>query len=297
MASESTDNSPSKPPTDPPPIFSPPLPARPPRPLPQPKLLNSNADIARTKELHDLECEQEIDEMSQQMTASYSEISFNSSGSPVSECGTAVSFGLDQIDSPIQVPDLPDHIKHRPDSLQYDKAQGKSIASKNIGCPDLHGTIHVDGNMTYFIAEDLEYKIKLSSPITKKNYTNFPGTSRSGTPNNLYRQILVPQFTQIDVNILADLECEAQRMATSIDNLTENLGGILHSMSSITADNVDIYKDAVSKMSDAMDLNIKGMYTIIAKAEEVSHTMKNVQYHAERIKEIKRLVDLFESNL
>lgn len=54
-------------------------------------------------------------------------------------------------------------------------------------------------------------------------------------------------------------------------------------MSSITADNVDIYKDAVSKMSDAMDLNIKGMYTIIAKAEEVSHTMKNVQYHAERM--------------
>lgn len=28
---------------------------------------------------------------------------------------------------------------------------------------------------------------------------------------------------------------------------------------------------------------LQGMYTIIAKAEEVSHTMKNVQYHAERM--------------
>lgn len=77
----------------------------------------------------------------------------------------------------------------------------------------------------------------------------------------------------MDTALINDLECEAQRMATSIDNLIENLCGILHSVSfrsfefnrnkwlfqisSITADNVDVYKNAVSKMSDAMDFNIK----------------------------------------
>lgn len=84
-------------------------------------------------------------------------------------------------------------------------------------------------------------------------------------------------------------------MATSIDSLTENLCGILHSISSITADNVDIYKDAVCKMSEAMDGNIKSMYTMMAKAEEVTAAMKGVEVHAARIKELKRLVDLFES--
>ncbi|KAJ8975182.1 hypothetical protein NQ317_001831 [Molorchus minor] len=53
-------------------------------------------------------------------------------------------------------------------------------------------------------------------------------------------------------------------------------------------------KNAVTKMSDAMDLNIKSMYTMMAKAEEVTQSMKIVEGHAVRIKEIKRLVDLFE---
>jgi hypothetical protein len=87
-----------------------------------------------------------------------------------------------------------------------------------------------------------------------------PGGSRSCTPSTLYRQLLVPQVGQLDSGLLNDLECEAQKMATSIDNLTENLCGILHSISSITADNVDVYKNAVSKMSDAMDSNIKVLH-------------------------------------
>lgn len=71
-------------------------------------------------------------------------------------------------------------------------------------------------------------------------------------------------------------------------------------ISSITADNVDVYKNAVSKMSDAMDLNIKviiliflmlflcklqfqSMYTMMAKTEEVTQAMKTVQNHAARM--------------
>lgn len=104
-----------------------------------------------------------------------------------------------------------------------------------------------------------------------------PGGSRSSTPNILQRQLLTPQLGQLDTGLLNDLEFEARKVATSIDNLTENLCGILHSVrrktiltcfennlqfycsqiSSITADNVDVYKNAVSKMSDAMDGNIK----------------------------------------
>ncbi|CAH1377672.1 hypothetical protein MTP99_019080 [Tenebrio molitor] len=277
---DSDEGSPSPPPpSDPPPSLPPPLPARPRKTTPQPP-------IPLQDDNHfDNDVEGEVDdEISQQMTASYSEISFKSGVSPENE--NPLSLTMDPLP-------LAEHIMQRPVTLSCDR----NIPScKPLGPLNLEGTVHIEGNMTHFVAEDLEYKIKLSSPVTKKGDTPpLPGGSRSCTPSTLYRQLLVPQVGQLDSGLLNDLECEAQKMATSIDNLTENLCGILHSISSITADNVDVYKNAVSKMSDAMDSNIKSMYTMMAKTEEVTQAMKSVQTHATRIKEIKRLVDLFES--
>ncbi|XP_028029255.1 BLOC-1-related complex subunit 6 isoform X2 [Bombyx mandarina] len=147
---------------------------------------------------------------------------------------------------------------------------------------------------------DLEFKIKLSSPVAKKGETPVFGSSsasRSSTPSGkLYRQILAPQIGQIDITVLHDLEHEAQKIAQSVDNLIENLSSILHSNSSLTAENMDVYKDAVGKTCDAMDNNIKSMYTILAKGEEVSQAMIPVQAQAARIAEIKRLLQLFENN-
>lgn len=60
-----------------------------------------------------------------------------------------------------------------------------------------------------------------------------PGGSRSGTPSTLHRQLLTPQVGQVDANLLNDLECEARKLATSVDNLTENLCNILHSVQKI----------------------------------------------------------------
>lgn len=84
----------------------------------------------------------------------------------------------------------------------------------------------------------------------------------------------MPQIPQIDSNVLNDIEIEAQYLATSVDNLTENLCNLLHSISSITADNVEVHKNAVNKLTDSMDANIKCMYTIMAKTEEISKSMQ-----------------------
>lgn len=87
-----------------------------------------------------------------------------------------------------------------------------------------------DGDMVLFVTEDLENKIKLSSPVTKKGDTpSFPG-SRSSTPC-LYRQALTPQLPPLDHNILNELEMEARKVATSVDALTENLAAILQNVS------------------------------------------------------------------
>ncbi|XP_019759148.1 uncharacterized protein LOC109537059 isoform X4 [Dendroctonus ponderosae] len=233
----------------------PPLPMRPSKVTPnlQTELLEAGLQTQRIEEPLDLEG----DDISQHMTQSYSEISFKSGFSPDVEEHESLVMDLDSVK-------IDEQFSKRPVTLPSEKR-----------------------------TEDLETKIKLSSPVTKKNDT--PTNSRSGTPSTLYRQLLDPQLGQIDVALINDLECEAHRMATSVDNLIENLSGILHSVSSITADNVDIYKNAVSKMSDSMDGNIKSMYKMMAKAEEITKNMKGVEVQAAKIKEVKKLVDLFES--
>ncbi|EAT47733.1 AAEL001172-PA [Aedes aegypti] len=198
--------------------------------------------------------------------------------------------------------------RKRPDSLNCDKRKDASFPY------NLEGTVRVDGNMTHFVAENLEYKIKLASPVTvtRKDSSNLSG-SRQSTPSAATGGIgasgpsgyglmpkpfqLPPHMHQIDPNVLNEIEREAQALAASVDNLTENLCSVLHSISSITADNVEIYKNAVTKLTDCMDGNIKCMYTIMAKAEEISKAIKPAEALATRIREIKRLVDMFESNV
>lgn len=214
------------------------------------------------------------DEISARMTASYSEISFHSDhGHGVDDSKAGPS---------------------RPYNLPSENRKQEKLPL------DVDGHVRYEGDMTHYVADDLEFKIKLSSPITKRGETPVFGSSnpsRSSTPSGkLYRQILAPQIGQIDITVLNDLEYEAQRIAQSVDNLIENLSGILHSNSSLTAENMEVYKDAVSKTCDAMDNNIKSMYTILAKGEEVSQAMIPVQAQAARIAEIKRLLQVFENN-
>lgn len=96
------------------------------------------------------------DEISQQMTASYSEISFKSGQSPDD---MLASLSLETI--PIE-----EHIMQRPVTLSCGR-------NRPLGPLNLEGTIHVEGNMTHFVTEDLEYKIKLSSPVAKKGGMKF----------------------------------------------------------------------------------------------------------------------------
>lgn len=140
--------------------------------------------------------------------------------------------------------------------------------------------------MKHFVANDLEYKIKVSSPVgSGQAFGNLPKQFSSSLP------------PQLDSNVLNDLEIEAQYLAANIDNLTENLANLLHSISSISADNVEVYKNSVTKLTDTIDSNIKSMYSIIAKSEEISKSMNKAEAMASRIREIRRLVDMFEATL
>ncbi|KOC59344.1 Uncharacterized protein C17orf59 like protein [Habropoda laboriosa] len=257
------------------------------------------------------------------MTASYSEISFDSQSSPpVSELRSLIDSpdidGRKFLDGSLE---KMNGIGSRPDQLNLRNRESSPIEDEDIDPPSYHkamgylqleGTVMQDGDMVLFVAEDLENKIKLSSPVTKKGDTpSFPG-SRSSTPC-LYRQALTPQVPLLDHNVLNELEMEARKVATSVDALTENLAAILHSVndhlnvtfsfafqyfiilsqcsqaSALTVGCLETYRDAVCKTCDAVDHNIKSMYQLMAKCEELSKSMGPVYKLAEQMRVSKHL--------
>ncbi|XP_037937989.1 BLOC-1-related complex subunit 6 [Teleopsis dalmanni] len=174
----------------------------------------------------------------------------------------------------------------RPNSLQCDSSVPYELESSTS----------TEEKMRHFVADDLEEKLRISSPTNKDQY-GFT-SSRNSTPSAsgpLTRHYLQTQVPQIDANVLNDIEIEAQYLAASVDNLTENLCNLLHSISAITADNIDVHKNAVNKLTDSMDANIKCMYTIMAKTEEITKSMKPTEQLGQRIREIKRLVDMLDN--
>uniref|UniRef100_R4G3L1 BLOC-1-related complex subunit 6 C-terminal helix domain-containing protein n=3 Tax=Rhodnius TaxID=13248 RepID=R4G3L1_RHOPR len=137
----------------------------------------------------------------------------------------------------------------------------------------LDGTVTRHGDMISFVAGDLEAKIKLSSP---------PATSRQ------------EQFFE-QVTLVEELEAEACVLAASVDSLAEALSETLHGISALTVDCLETYRDVVCKACDSIDNNIKAMYQLMAKCEEMSKSMQHVHKLAAHIKNIKHLLDMFEA--
>jgi len=95
--------------------------------------------------------------------------------------------------------------------------------------------------------------------------------------------------------LLDELERDARRLATSADALIESLTGTMYSISALAVDSMDAYRDGVCKTCDGVDANIKAMYQVMAKTEELNRTVKQVYPLSGQIRELKRLLDLFET--
>ncbi|XP_064546191.1 BLOC-1-related complex subunit 6 [Drosophila montana] len=159
---------------------------------------------------------------------------------------------------------------------------------------ELEGAIATSstGAMHHFVAHNLESKLRAAT-----DHNNSEHTTPSLSTAPISRFLQSRNVPEVDGNVLSDIELEAQYLATSVDNLMENLGNLLHSISSITADNVEVHKNAVKKLTDALDANIKCQYQLLAKTEEISKSMRPTEKLSQRIREIKRLVDMLDSTM
>lgn len=139
------------------------------------------------------------------------------------------------------------------------------ISSSLAGFPyELEGALaSSSGAMHHFVAHNLESKLRAATEHSN-NLDSAP----------ISRFLQSRNVPEVDGNVLSDIELEAQYLASSVDNLIENLGNLLHSISSITADNVEVHKNAVKKLTDALDANIKCQYQLLAKTEEITKSMR-----------------------
>ncbi|XP_026679033.1 BLOC-1-related complex subunit 6 [Diaphorina citri] len=62
----------------------------------------------------------------------------------------------------------------------------------------------------------------------------------------------------------------------------------------ITVECLETYRDSVSKTCEIQDANIKAMYQLMAKCEQLAISIQPVQKLAQQVKEVRRLIDLFE---
>jgi len=106
-----------------------------------------------------------------------------------------------------------------------------------------------------------------------------------------------PRDMVVDPMVLNDIEKEARLLATDVDSLVENLSCVLQSVSGLTVETVQTYRDGVCKTCEEVDSNIRAMYQLMAKWEELNKNMAPAYRVSSQIKDIKRLLDMFEAAL
>ncbi|XP_051950167.1 BLOC-1 related complex subunit 6 [Xyrauchen texanus] len=156
---------------------------------------------------------------------------------------------------------------------------------------ELEGTVSHDGDLTHFIAKNLEQKIKMSSRLSLDTDLDCSGPVVRGR-SSLRRPADIPP---IDPSVLVDLQKHTQEVAQSVELMLRSLNGTIQNMTALSVGYIQTYRDSVDSLGESVDMSIKGMYTLMARCEELDRSMQPIHTLAAQIRDIKRTLDVLEA--
>ncbi|KAM6983028.1 BLOC-1-related complex subunit 6 isoform 2-T3 [Tautogolabrus adspersus] len=99
----------------------------------------------------------------------------------------------------------------------------------------------------------------------------------------------------IDPAVLLDLQRHTQEVAQSVEMMMRSLNGTIQNMTALSVGYIQTYRDSVDSLGESVDMSIKGMYTLMARCEELDRSMQPIHTLAAQIRDIKRTLDALEA--
>lgn len=196
--------------------------------------------------------------------------------------------------NPLSKDDLANLIKQEPSSSRSSSNQPSPLMSpdRRMMRQDLKkldsllGTLNIeeDGMISY-VASDLEDQLRNSSR---------PASLRQEPLNELSRP---RDFFQPDVMLLEDLETEAELIAKSLSIMMKNINDFVQHVTKLTSASAQSCQEYLCTACDSVDMNIKKMYQIMAKCEELSIQMQPIKQLQTDIEKVNKLLDLLDKEL
>ncbi|XP_051873621.1 BLOC-1 related complex subunit 6 [Pristis pectinata] len=153
---------------------------------------------------------------------------------------------------------------------------------------ELEGTVSHDGDLTHYVANNLQHKIKMSS---RQSLDLEPGSS----VKTKSMQRLKSDIPPIDPGVLQDLERDAKEVAQKVDQMMRGLNATIQNMTALSVGYIQTYRDSVDSLGESVDMSIKGMYTLMARCEELDRSMQPILVLSKQIREVKRTLEMFET--
>ncbi|XP_043818793.1 BLOC-1-related complex subunit 6 [Dromiciops gliroides] len=151
---------------------------------------------------------------------------------------------------------------------------------------ELEGTVSRHGDLTHFVANNLQLKIRLSGN---------PQPQPPPQPSARSAPVPAPSIPPIDPEVLRDLERLSRELGARVERLLRGLGGAVQELTALSVGCIQTYRDAVDSLGEAVDMSIKGMYTLLARCEELERALQPVQGLARQVRDIRRTLEVLEA--